>query len=167
MSFAVDHYLGENALLKIEQSKAIKKAVLAIAQKADPVNLEHLPEEIFEIAQDIFKALNEVSGRTISLPREKLQDQMPRSGVRNRMDDLAVELFGGTPTLPPPQKMTIVIAIFDLYIRLASKEDYVRRLDNGQYIDSDGDGERYAKAIEELRHLLVTWLGLGPRSFDY
>lgn len=167
MNYAVDHYLGKNALSKIEQSKTIEKTVLAIAQKSDAVNLEQLPEEIFELAQDIFTALNGVSGRTISLQREKLQDQMPRSGVRNRMDDLAVELFGGAPTPPLPKKMTVACAIFDLYIKIVSKENYVRRLNNGEYIDSDGNAERYMKAIEELRHLLLNWLGLDPRSSDY
>ena len=167
MSYAVDYYLGNNALSKIEQSKAIEKAVLDIARKSDAENLEQLSVEIFELAQDIFTALNGVSGRTISLQREKLQDQMPRSGVRNRMDDLAVELFGGAPTPPPPKKMTIACAIFDLYIKIVSKENYVRRLNNDEYIDSDGDAERYMKAIEELKHLLLNWLGLDPRSSDY
>lgn len=167
MSDAVDYFLGENAFSKIEESDAIKRIVLSISEKADAADLEQLSDEIFELAQSIFKALNEISGRSISLTREKLQDQMPRSGVRNRMDDLAVEVFGGEPTPAPPKKMTIVSAIFDFYIRLASNEDYIRRLDNGKYIDSDGDGERYTKAIEELRHLLLNWLGLDPRSFSY
>lgn len=166
MSDAVNSFLGQNAFSKIEKSETIKKIVLSISEKADAVNLEQLPEEIFGLAQDIFKALNEISGRDFHLVRENLQKYIPRSGAGTLKHDLLVDLLGEAPP-PPVKSITIVSTTFDLYIRLVSKEDYVRRLDNDEYIDSDGNGERYTKAIEELRHLLVTWLGLDPRSFDY
>jgi hypothetical protein len=166
MSQAIDRYLGKNALSRIERNEVIKNNVLTIAQKADELNLEQLPEEIFGLVQDIFKALNEVSGRDIQFEREKLQDQMPRSGVRNRMDDLAVELFGGQPA-PRPKKITIVFQIFDLYLLLIKREDYSRRLDNDEYIDSDGDSERYEEATGKLKRLLAIWLGIDPVSFGY
>jgi hypothetical protein len=166
MSNAVNSFLGQNAFSEIENSETIKQIVLSISQKADAENLEQLSEEIFVLAQDIFKALNEIYGRDIHLVKEKLQKHIPRSGAGTLRHDLHVDLFGEMP--PPPLKnIMIVSTVFALYIRLASKEDYARRLDNDEYIDSDGDGERYTKAIEELRHLLVTWLGLDPRSFDY
>ncbi|MBK8201801.1 MAG: hypothetical protein IPK68_05625 [Bdellovibrionales bacterium] len=74
MSNAVNSFLGQNAFSEIEKSETIKQIVLSISQKADAVNLEQLSEEIFVLAQDIFKALNEIYGRDIHLVKRNYKN---------------------------------------------------------------------------------------------
>lgn len=170
MSYEVNRYLGENAFSKIESNQPLKSAILSIAQKADALNLEQLPEKIFGLTQDIFKSLNEISGRNIQFEKEKLQKQlqgeMRKFDVENPLVKMGVDIFGGSPPTPPPQKVILTSVIFDLYLSLVKQEDYKRRLDNDEDIDMDVEGERYVRAISDLNGVLASWLGVDPRLFD-
>jgi hypothetical protein len=159
MSNWIDIYLGENSLSKIERSEEMKKNVLAIAQKADGINLEQVPEEVFALSQEIFKSLNEISGRDIKLNKESLQKQVSQSAKVSPLSlalkesaDLK-EMFS-KPLSPEPKRRKIVSAIFEIYLQRIGKT-----ISNGPEYD-DGN---YWYALGALQESLIDpWLGLKP-----
>jgi hypothetical protein len=160
MSKWVDMYLGKNSLSKIEQSGAIKKTILTVAQKADGINLDQLSEEVFELSQDIFKSLNAISGHDIKLDRKSLQENVSQSisasalGLALKKEPDLKEMLS-KPLPPEPKKRKIVSAIFEIYLQQI------------QPIISAPEGDDYSSyALEELqRSLIGPWLSLDPHAF--